>query len=159
MEIQDLYDGEQQITQAMPQMIEMVQSPTLKKDFEQHLDETRNQIKKLEEACKELNIDPKGKSCVGMEGIIEEAVEVMQENTPSPALDAALIACAQKIEHYEISGYGSAATWAKEMGHAKVLQILTEIMEEEKMSDQKLTELSKTKENLKELQPEGMTAM
>lgn len=159
MEVQDLYDSEQQMTQAIPQIVDFVQSPELKKAFEMHLEETRNQIKKLEEVCKELNCDPRGKACVGMEGIIEEAVELMQENTPSPALDAALISAAQKAEHYEIAGYGSAATYAKEMGHEKSLKLLLEILAEEKATDQKLTQLAKTKENLEALNNAGMTAM
>ena len=160
LEVQDLYDAEQQITQAMPQMIDMVTSPRLKKNFEKHLEETREQIAKLEEVTKELAIDPQGKSCIGMEGIIEEGVELMQENEPSEVLDAALLAAAQKIEHYEIAGYGTACTYAKMMSHEKVLRLLSEILEEEKSTDLKLTDVAKTKENLEALNSTmGMKAM
>lgn len=151
LEVQDLYDAEQQITQAMPQMIDMTTSPQLKEDFEKHLEETRGQIAKLEQVAKELDIDPQGKSCLGMEGIIEEGVELMQENEPSEVLDAALLAAAQKIEHYEIAGYGTACEYAKLMGHDKVLNLLHEILTEEKATDLKLTDLAKRKENFEAL--------
>lgn len=160
LEIQDLYDAEQQITQAMPQMIDMISSPQLKADFEKHLDETRGQIERLEEIARELDIDPQGKSCIGMEGIIEEGVELMQENEPSEVLDAALLAAAQKVEHYEIAGYGSACTYAKMLGHDKVLKHLLEILEEEKATDLKLSHLAKTKENFEAINnTSGMKAM
>lgn len=159
LEIQDLYDGELQITQAIPQVMSVLQSEELKKSFQEHLEETKQQITRLEQICKEFNVDPRGKSCVGMEGIIEEAVELMQENAPSPVLDAGIIACAQKVEHYEIAGYGTAATFAKEMGHEHALKLLLETLAEEKACDHKLTELAKTQENIEALPKEGMQAM
>jgi ferritin-like metal-binding protein YciE len=160
LEVQDLYDGEQQITQAMPQMIDVTTSPELKESFEKHLDETRGQIEKLERVAKELGIDPNGKSCLGMEGIIEEGVELMQENEPSEVLDAALLAASQKVEHYEIAGYGTACTYAKMMGHQRVFELLSEILNEEKSTDLKLTDLAKRKENLEALNnTSGMKAM
>ena len=159
MEIQDLYDAELQITQAMPQIVDMTTSESLKQAFEEHLEETRTQIARLERIAKDLTIDPRGKSCIGMEGIIEEGVELMQENEPSEALDAALLAAAQKVEHYEIAGYGTAATYAKELGQNKVLELLLETLREEEICDQKLTELAKSKENLEALNQSGMTAM
>ena len=160
MKVQDLYDGEQQITQAMPQMIDMTTSPELKQEFEKHLEETRGQIKKLEIVAKELGIDPRGKSCLGMEGIIEEAVEIMQVNEPSEILDAALLAAAQKVEHYEIADYGTACTYAKMIGHQRVFELLHDILQEEKSADLKLTDLTKRKENLEALNnTSGMKAM
>jgi ferritin-like metal-binding protein YciE len=160
LEVQDLYDAEQQITQALPQVIDMVTSPELKTDLKRHLEETRGQIAKLEQVAKDLHIDPQGKSCIGMEGIIEEGVELMQENEPSEVLDAALLAAAQKVEHYEIAGYGTACTYAKIMGHDKVFQLLSEILEEEKSTDLKLTDIAKTKENFEALNnTTGMKAM
>lgn len=142
LELQDLYDGEQQITQAIPQMLQFVTSNELKEALTTHLEETRNQIKKLEEVCKSLDIEPEGKTCVGMEGIIEEATELMQEATPSWTLDAGLIGCAQKVEHYEIAGYGTAAAYAKQLGHTEALNTLLDILNEEKNSDQILTSLA-----------------
>ena len=159
MEIQDLYDAELQITQAVPQIVDMLTSQSLKDAFENHLEETRGQIARLETIAKELNIDPRGKSCIGMEGIIEEGVELMQENEPSEALDAALLAAAQKVEHYEIAGYGTAATYAKELGLNEVLELLLETLREEEACDQKLSEMAKSKENLEALNQTGMSAM
>lgn len=158
-EIQDMYDAEHQITLAMPQIIDMVKSQDLQRAFEKHLSETTVQIDKLNVIAKDLGIDPQGKACLGMEGIIEEAVELMQENDPSPVLDAALIAAAQKVEHYEIASYGSAATYAKELGLTDTLQLLLEILDEEKATDQKLTELAKTQENVEAINMSGMKAM
>jgi ferritin-like metal-binding protein YciE len=152
LEIQDLYDGEKQITQAIPQLAERIQNTELKRGMLQHLEETRQQMERLEDACKELGIDPNGKTCVGMEGIIEEAVELMQENVPSPTLDAGLLGCAQKVEHYEIAGYGTATTYAKILGYDDLLETLHEILEEEKATDEKLTKLAEQMINLKSLE-------
>ena len=142
LELQDLYDGEQQITQAIPQMLEFAQSDELKEALATHLEETRSQSQKLEEATKSLGIELEGKTCLGMEGIIEEATELMQEGVPSWTLDAGLIACAQKVEHYEIAGYGTAAAYAKQMGHTEMLNVLLDILQEEKNADQKLTSIA-----------------
>lgn len=142
--VQDLYDAERQITQALPKVMEVVSSPELKKGMENHLEETRKQIMRLEELCKELGIEPQGKTCTGMEGVIEESVDLMQENVPSPALDAALLAGAQMVEHYEIAGYGTAAALAKQMNHTNALKLLLQTLEEEKAEDIKLSELAET---------------
>jgi ferritin-like metal-binding protein YciE len=142
LELQDLYDAEQQITQAIPQMLEFVHSDDLREALSSHLEETHGQIKKLENLAKDFDIDLSGKTCVGMEGIIEEAVELMQEATPGWTLDSALIGCAQKVEHYEIAGYGTAAAYAKQIQHDEALNTLLDILQEEKNSDQKLTNLA-----------------
>lgn len=142
LELQDLYDAEQQITQAIPQMLEFVHSDDLKEALSSHLEETRGQISKLEKLAQDLDIDLSGKTCIGMEGIIEEAVELMQEATPSWTLDSALIGCAQKVEHYEIAGYGTAAAYAKQIEHDEALNTLLDILQEEKNSDQALTNLA-----------------
>lgn len=141
-EVQDLYDGEQQIIQAMPKLIEMTQSQNLKKAFSDHLEETKLQAKKLEKLCQELNFSAEGKSCFGMEGILEEGIELMSENEPSALLDAGLIGAAQRIEHYEIAGYGTAATLAEQLGYYHAKEVLGGILQEEKQSDEKLTELA-----------------
>lgn len=142
LEIQDLYDAENQIVQAMPQLLEAVHSDELKEAMQSHLDETRKHIKRLEEICEERDIDTSTKTCVGMEGIIEETVDLLQETTPSPTLDAALLASLQKIEHYEISGYGSAAAYAKELEYDQSLELLLETLSEEKEEDANLTSLA-----------------
>ena len=142
LEIQDLYDAENQIIQAMPQLMDVVTSNTLKEGIQNHLDQTREQIKRLEKICQELDIEPNGKTCVGMEGIIEEGIELLQEAVPSPTLDAALIAALQKVEHYEISGYGTTAAYAKQMGHTKALDLLHTTLEEEKDEDAALSKLA-----------------
>jgi len=142
LQLQDLYDAEQQITQAIPQMIQFVHSDELREVLTNHLDETRRQISKLENLAQDLDIDLTGKTCIGMEGIIEEAVEFMQEATPGWTLDSALIGCAQKIDHYEIAGYGTAAAYAKQIQHDEALNTLLGILQEEKNSDQKLTNLA-----------------
>lgn len=143
LEIQDLYDAEQQITQAMPTLLPMIHSQKLKDDMTNHLSETEEQIKKLEEICSTLQIEPVGKQCVGMEGIIEEGIELIQENNePSPVLDAAIIGALQKIEHYEISGYGTAAAYAKQLGYDSALTTLVDIMNQEKKEDETLSKLA-----------------
>lgn len=143
IELQDLYDAEQQITQALPQLLPIVNSPALKEAMQHHLTETEEQITKLETVCQNLGIEPVGKQCVGMEGILEESVELLQDNPqPSAVLDAALIGALQKVEHYEICGYGSAAAYAKQMGHTDAMDILIEIMNEEKKTDEELTRLA-----------------
>jgi ferritin-like metal-binding protein YciE len=141
-ELQDLYDAEQQILEVMPSMIKATQSEELKQAFETHTEETQAQIAKLETLCEKLNIAVEGKHCVGMEGIIEEGVETVGENTTSSVLDAALIGVAQRVEHYEIAAYGCAAAYAKELGFTDAAATLAGIMEEEKRTDQKLSKLA-----------------
>lgn len=143
LELQDLYDAEQQITQAIPQLLTVVQSPQLKEIMETHLRQTESQIERLEKICREMDIEPVGKQCVGMEGIIEGSIELLQDNlTPSATLDAALISCAQKIQHYKISGYGSAAAYAKQLRFTTAQATLAEIMNEEKQTDTELSSLA-----------------
>ncbi|MBI4080488.1 MAG: ferritin-like domain-containing protein [Candidatus Levybacteria bacterium] len=158
-EIQDLYDAEHQITQAMPQIMEAISSEELKTSFEHHLHETKEQIRQLETVCGKLGIDPQGKTCIGIEGVIEEGVEMLQENTPSPALDAAIIANAQRIEHYEIAGYGCAVTYAKLLGYTDAVSVLKEILNEEETTDKLLSKIAETKINPQALAPEGKYAM
>jgi len=141
-EIQDLYDGEMQIIQAMPKMVQMTSSDELRSLFKTHLEETKLQAKRLEKLCQELNFSAEGKSCFGMEGVLEEGIELMQETVPSPILDAGLIAAAQRVEHYEIAGYKTAATYAKTLGYYHAKEILGRILEEEQTTDKKLTDLA-----------------
>lgn len=140
--LKDLYDAEHQIVKAMPKMIEEAQSKELKQGFKDHLEMTRRQITRLETIFKEMDMKAEGKHCVGMEGLIKEGQEVIKEPMEAPVKDAALIAAAQKIEHYEISGYGTARTYAQMLGHADHARMLDQSADEEGMTDKKLTALA-----------------
>jgi len=140
--LQDLYSAESQIVKALPKMERAAQSPELKQAFRTHLEETAGQIKRLEQIAKSLKVEPKGKKCKGMEGLIEEGQELIEEKPDPEVLDAGLIAAAQKIEHYEIAGYGTARTYAQLLGHTQVMDLLKETLEEESATDEKLTALA-----------------
>lgn len=157
--IQAIYDAENQIIQAMPTMIDLCSSQDLRTSFEQHLTETQAQKDKLEKLCDEMNIELEGPSNLAMEGMLDEGMELFQDNEKSPILDAALIAAAQGIEHYEISCYGTAAEWAEKMGHEEAKQVLGEILQEEKKTDEMLTKLAKTIINSQAAETSGQIAM
>lgn len=141
-DIQDLYSGEQQIIQALPKIIEKTSDKLLKSSFEAHLEETQEQTRLLEELANEFDFDPNGKHCAGMEGILKEGEEAISEMEPSPILDLALIGAAQRVEHYEIAGYGTVVNYAQEMGHENAQKLLHDILREEKETDEKLTKLA-----------------
>src|SRR4051794_9287155 len=115
-ELQDLYDAENQIVKALPKMAEAATDEELASAFQQHLEVTKKQVKRLEKVFQQLGIKPQGKPCKGMQGLLSEGEEMMREIEKSPVLDAALIGAAQKVEHYEISGYGTARTMAEILG-------------------------------------------
>lgn len=123
-------------------MIEKTSDKLLKASFETHLEESREHARILEELAKEFDFDPNGKHCAGMEGIIKEAQEAMEDFEPSSLLDLALIGDAQRIEHYETAGYGTVVNYAQEMGHDKAQKLLHDILDEEKSTDEKLTTLA-----------------
>lgn len=142
-ELHDILSSEEQIVDAMPDMVEAAESPDLKKAFASHLEETKNQVKRLGAVFKLLNAERKEKFCKGTKGLIDECKEVLKEfKKPSTIRDAALISKAQRIEHYEISAYGTARTFAAELGHAEVAKLLRETEEEEGNADKKLTKIS-----------------
>jgi len=141
-EIKDLYHAEKQLTKALPQMAKKATSEELKEAFEKHLKETENQITRLEQVFEELDMAPRGKKCEGMEGIIEEGKDMMEELDKSDTLDAALIAAAQKVEHYEIASYGTVRTYAKQLNFPKAAELLQETLEEESAANEKLNELA-----------------
>lgn len=151
-EIKDIYYAEKQVVKAMPKMIKKTTSNSLKKAFETHLKETEKQITKLERVFKELNMAPKGKKCYSIDGIIQEGKEIMQEDADPMVMDAAIIAAAQKIEHYEITSYGSARTFANHLGLNKVASILQDILNEESRTDEKLTQLAESEINIEALE-------
>jgi ferritin-like metal-binding protein YciE len=140
--LKDLYDAEQQVSKALPKMMEHAQSNELKQAFKEHMDVTQRQIQRLDQIFKEIKQSPQGKHCKGMEGIIKEGDEVLHESMDPQVRDAALIAAAQKVEHYEISGYGTARTYAEMLGHHNFAQTLDQIANEEGQADKKLTTLA-----------------
>ncbi len=141
-ELKDLYSAENQITKALPKMVKTASSPDLKQGFELHLEQTKGQIARLEQIFEELGESPKGKKCHGMEGLLEEGKELMEEDAEPEVLDAGLISAAQRVEHYEIAAYGTVKTYAELLGMSKAAKLLAETLNEEKDTDQKLTGLA-----------------
>jgi len=141
-EMRDLLDGETQITKALPRMARAAESGSLRAAMEQHLRETEGQIERLNRAFGELGETPRRKTCQGIKGLIDEAKELMSELGTGPVLDAALIAAAQKVEHYEIAAYGTVRTYATQLGHRSVASLFEATLREEKATDQKLTGLA-----------------
>jgi ferritin-like metal-binding protein YciE len=146
--LKDIYYAEKKILSALPKMAKAAESDELRSAFEKHHDETEEQISRLEQVFEAIDAKPQGKKCPGIEGIIEEGQEVMKEFKGSPALDAAMLAAAQAVEHYEISRYGTLRTWAEELGLEDVAKLLDETLEEEKATDEKLTELAEATVNM-----------
>jgi ferritin-like metal-binding protein YciE len=145
--LKDLYDAEHQIVKALPKMIEQAKSNELKQGFKDHLDVTKRQIERIDQIFTQLGMPAKGKHCAGMDGLIKEGDEVMKEEMDPQVKDAALIAAAQKIEHYEISGYGTARTFAQALGHQEFARMLDMTANEEGQTDKKLTMLAETQIN------------
>lgn len=141
-QLKDLYNAERQLTKALPAMAQKASTPSLKEAFTGHLEETTNQVQRLEEIGQALGISLKGKVCKAMEGLIEEGKEVIKEKGDRLVLDAALIAAAQRVEHYEISAYGSARALAEHLGHSDAVELLQATLDEESGADQKLNSIS-----------------
>jgi ferritin-like metal-binding protein YciE len=141
-ELKDLYSAEKQLTKALPKMAKAATSDDLRQAFETHLEETEQQIAHLEEIFEKLDLPTRGTKCLAMEGLIEEGKEILAEDMEDMVRDAALIAAAQRVEHYEIAGYGCARTFAQQLGHEAVAQTLQEILDQEKATDEKLTEIA-----------------
>jgi ferritin-like metal-binding protein YciE len=146
--LQDIYYAENQITQALPDMIDKASNAELKRGFEQHLQETRNQIQRLERVFQMHGAEIKGVDCPAIDGIIEEANEIAGEVDDKNVLDAALIAAAQAVEHYEITRYGTLIAWARQLGRNDCAGVLQENLEEEKATDQKLTMMAESRVNM-----------
>jgi ferritin-like metal-binding protein YciE len=151
-ELKDLYSAENQIIKALPKMAKAVSSPELKRAFERHLEETRRQVERLEQIGEALDVRLTGKKCKGMEGLIEEGKEMIQEDLDENALDAGLIGAAQKIEHYEIAAYGTARTHASLLGYNKAAKLLQQTLDEEGNTDKKLTQLAETVINVEAIE-------
>ena len=143
-ELQDLYDAEKQIIQALPKMMEAASSEELKSAFEEHLDQTKEQVKRLDRVFKAIGEKPQGKTCEGMQGLLREGEKMIAEIPKSPVLDAAIIGAAQKVEHYEISGYGTARSMAEMLAQQDAAELLEETLDEEKATDETLTEIAES---------------
>jgi ferritin-like metal-binding protein YciE len=139
-QLKDLYNAEQQLIKALPKMAKAATSSDLAQGFEEHLEQTKGHANRLEEIFKKLDEKPTGKKCKAMEGLIKEGSETISEDASDAAKDALLIAAAQRVEHYEIAGYGSVKTYADLLGEDEASQLLSETLEEEKETDEKLTE-------------------
>jgi len=141
-ELKDLYSAENQLIKALPKMAKAASSEELKSAFETHLEQTKVQAGRLEKIMKQLDESPKGKTCKAMKGLIEEGKEAMEEDAQPAIMDLALITAAQKVEHYEIAGYGCARTLAELSGEKKIAAVLQETLDEEGQTDKLLTEVA-----------------
>ena len=159
--LRDVYDAEKQIVKALPKMIKSAENADLKEGLSNHLEETKQQVSRLEEAFQALGENAKSKPCKGMRGLLEEGSEVLSEEEPGVMLDLAIIAAAQKVEHYEISAYGTARTIAEKLANQKVSKLLRKTEDEEKAADSKLTEVAfelyDSEEAMEEEEEEGET--
>jgi ferritin-like metal-binding protein YciE len=143
-ELRDVYDGERQIIKALPKMIKAAESEELRSALEAHLEETRGHVDRLEQAFTALDLKARGKHCAGMAGILEEGASLMEEDGDGAVLDAGFISAAQRVEHYEITAYGTLIAWANTLGHSSVIPLLQANLKEEKAADQKLSALAES---------------
>jgi ferritin-like metal-binding protein YciE len=146
-ELKDAYNAEKQLVKAIPKMVKAATSPELRTALEEHLDVTRRQVERLEEIFQDLGKPASGKTCKGMAGIIEEGQEMLHEDGEPEVIDAAIIAAAQRVEHYEIAAYGTLRTFAETKGDAKAARVLEEILNEEKEADERLTRIAESSVN------------
>ena len=151
-ELRDLYSAETQIVKALPKMAKAASSPELRRAFERHLEETKRQVERLDQIGEELEVKMTGKKCKGMEGLLAEGRELMEEDLEEDALDAGLIGAAQKVEHYEIAAYGTARTHADMLGYRRIAKLLQQTLNEEGATDKKLTQLAESVVNYEAVQ-------
>ena len=145
--LQDIYYAENQILKSLPQMIEKASSPELKQAFQSHLSETKNQVGRLEQVFKMHGQEPKAVQCAAMDGILEEAKDVMSDVADKDVLAAAMLSAAQAVEHYEVTRYGTLIAWAKQLGRQDCASVLEQTLAEEKATDQKLTRIAESRIN------------
>jgi len=143
-ELKDLYSAEKQLTRALPKMAKAAASDELRSGFQNHLEQTQEHVERLATIFEDLGKSPKGKKCMGMEGLIAEGSEALQEDLEGPLMDAALIGAAQRVEHYEIAAYGTVSEFARILGESQHQSLLEETLQEEKQTDQTLTTLAQT---------------
>ena len=146
--LKDLYSAEKQLVKALPKMAKSAQSSDLRQVFQDHLKQTEGHVDRIERIFSDMGGTPRGKKCVGMEGLIEEGSELMNENIDPNVLDAGLIAAAQKVEHYEIGSYGAVRTWAERLGHNDAARMLQDTLDEEGEANKKLTQIAESHVNM-----------
>ena len=142
-ELKDLYSAENQLVKALPKMAKAASSEELRQGFEDHLEQTKGHVARLEQIFESIGESAKGKKCLGMEGLVKEGAEIMDEDFDSDVMDAALISAAQRVEHYEIAAYGTVRDYAELLNQQEQASLLQETLDEEKETDRRLTELSK----------------
>ena len=147
-ELKDLYSAEKQIAKALPKMIKATKHPELKAAFKTHLAQTVEHVKRLETVCDELGASPRGKRCVGMAGLLEEGSDLIAEEPDADVLDAGLISAAQHVEHYEMAGYGTVRTYARQLGYESQAELLQRTLDEEGETDHLLTDLAEARINI-----------
>jgi ferritin-like metal-binding protein YciE len=141
-ELKDLYSAETQITKALPKLVKAATSSDLRSAFEHHLKETEGHVQRLEQIFEILGESPKGKTCDGMKGVLEEGSEAVKEIEEGDVRDVGMISAAQRVEHYEMAGYGAVRSYAERLGQTKIAQLLQATLDEEKAADKKLTEIA-----------------
>ncbi len=141
-ELRDIYDAENQLVKALPEMAKAATSEELRSGFDDHLEQTKEHVRRLEQVLNEMGEKAKGKKCKGMQGLVSEGKEIIDEDFEDDVRDAALISAAQRVEHYEIAAYGTVRTYAEILGEQNAVSLLEKTLEEEKETDQKLTELA-----------------
>ena len=148
-QLRDVYNAEKQLVRALPKMAKGASSPDLRSALEEHLEQTRRHVERLEEIFSELGRPATGKTCRGMAGIIEEGQEILDEDSDPAVQDAGIIAAAQRVEHYEIATYGTLRTFAEHKGDQKAARLLGETLDEEKQADKKLTQIAESSVNVR----------
>ena len=141
-ELRDLYNAEKQLVRALPKLAKAADSEELKSAFQEHLEVTKGQVERLEQIFSDLGVPPRGKKCKGMEGLIEEGAEMIEEKAEAPVKDAALISAAQRVEHYEIAGYGCVRSYAETLGYDEAAELLQKTLDEESQANELLTKIA-----------------
>ena len=155
-EIRDLLDAEKQITKALPKMAKAARSPELSEAFNEHLEQTRGQIDRLERIFSDIGAKSGGVKCKGMEGLLKEGDDMIRLTDPGMVRDAGLISAAQRVEHYEMAGYGAARTFAQLLGREEAADLLDQTLQEEKETDERLTEIAESMVNARAMAESGL---
>jgi ferritin-like metal-binding protein YciE len=155
-ELRDLYSAETQIVKALPKLAKASSNAGLRQAFEEHLRQTSEHVARLEQIFEMLEEKPSGRKCLGMDGLVKEGAETMQEDYAEEVMDAAVIGAAQRVEHYEIAGYGTVRAYAELLGEDEHISLLEQTLEEEKQADEKLTQLAEQINRQAELGEEGV---
>ena len=148
-QLKDLYSAENQLVEALPKMAKAATSAQLRMAFEHHLEQTKNHVKRIEQVFQNLNGRPTGKTCKAMQGLVAEGSEAIKEDGPAEVKDAALIAAAQRVEHYEMAGYGTVRTFAQQLGETQAVTLLQQTLNEEGEADKKLTQIAESTVNVR----------